>query len=233
MVTDLTEATFTVSGAVTEAMVDRWINTAISKYEAERQRLVGGYKSSRVNVSTVANSTPLVGTFPANQVVQLDSAVSSVLEVWLVYGSDRFKLEAMDAYDKVSPWANWPAQTGRPSVYRVVELDAGTLALNYWPPSDMAYTLELEVIQEHAQLAGPGDLWRFIPGTEDAVVCDVACKVLERDDEADTNQYRAYAMRKAEAFKLLRARLAKRSREVLSVRETRSEIYRSRRGWPR
>jgi hypothetical protein len=236
LVSDLTDRTFSASGAYKESQLDAWINSAINQYEVERARVAGGYRERTANVTTTASTTPAVQSFPANEVVSLGSlspVPMAVKSVWLVQGGARYQLEPLHESDRGSLWSTLTVQTGRPTVYETIELEDGATALHFWPPADSAYTLEVIYYPQPTQLALAGDLWRYEPGTEDAVLCDVAMRILERDDEADTRQYQTFAQRKAEAFRTLRRALGKRRTGVMQMRDTRSTQYATMRWWPR
>lgn len=235
LVSDLTSVTFTAAGSYKESQLDAWINSSINQYEVERARVAGGYRERSATVTTTASTTP-VQSFPGNEVVSLGSLSPipmAVKSVWVVQSGARYQLEPLHESDRGTLWSTLTVQTGRPTVYETIELEDGTMALHFWPPADSAYTLEVIYHPQPTQLALGGDLWRYEPGTEDAVLCDVAMRVLERDDEADTRQYQTFQQRKMEAYRTLRRALGKRRTGVMSMRDTRSTQYATMRWWPR
>lgn len=235
-VSNLAEVTLSAAGAYPEAMVEGWINSSINQYEIERARVAGGYREKTATLSTVSTTTPAVQTFPANEIVSLTSlspAAQAVKSVWINTGGVRTQLEPLAESDRGRPWLSIPANSGRPSVYETIELEDGTLALHLWPPADSVYTLEVNYFPQPVQLATGSDAWRYEAGTEDAVLCDIALRLLERADQADTRQYQALAARRDSAFRTLRRALGQRRRGVMQMRDTRLEQYAAQRWWPR
>jgi hypothetical protein len=235
-VSKLTSVTFSASGAYTQTQVDAWINSSINQYEVERARVAGGYRENRATVTTSPNASPEVETFPGNEIVSLTTLnplPQVVKGVWVLRDGIRYPLEPMVESDRELQRNSWPAQSGRPTLYEIIELTLGSLAIHFWPPADSAYTLEVIYHPRPIQLVSDSDTWRYVPGTEDAVICDVAMRILERDDEADTAQYQYLAQRKGAAYRTLRMALGQRKRGVMSMRDTRSMQYANQHWWRR
>lgn len=226
----MADETFSASGAFENAMVLDWINESIANYETEKVRIAGGNVEQTATVVTSPSTAVGVSTFPDNQVVSLLSiGARQVKSVWCV--NPRYQLEPMIQGDRTALVYSNTARTGRPQWFQVIETDESSpvngLSLRLWPPADSAYSLEVNYIPGFSALAADGDLFQYVEGTLDAVVCDVAMKVLERNDEADTNQYRTFMGRRDRAFNFLRKTLGQRRRGVLTVRDTRAEQYAS------
>lgn len=227
IIAELAEETLTTSGSQPSSMVSNWIVESISQYEIERSGMSEAAEKVET-VTTTSAATPLVATFPANQIVALgfSPAPKSIKSVWLIDGGARVRLEPLAESDRGTPWAAWGNSPGRPEVYDVIETSGNmAMALRLWPPAGSAYSLEVTYYPEPTLPVLDNDLWYYVPGTQDCVVCDVVMRILERNDEADSAQYAMLRERKDRAYRFLRMALRQRDTGAQTPRDVRGARY--------
>ena len=235
-ISQLVEETFSTSGSHPTSMIDLWINESISQYENERYGENGGaIEKSETLTTNTSTAVDGVTSLPLNQYVAVNTAAKAVKSVWLVRGNQRIPMQQLAESDRGVPWVSWGNAPGMPTHYEVIQVQGSgglaPMAIHFWPPAGAAYSLEVNYYPITAYLVADADFWNFYDGTLDCVICDVAMRILERNDEADGAQYAAYRERRERAYRALRLAIAQRSRGTLAVRDTRGAMYAVRQRW--
>jgi hypothetical protein len=162
--------------------VDRMINESIEQYWLLLTDSGDPQRVTRATLTTSA-STTLTNGWPANEAVTLPTDFMALLsaKIQTAVGSER-KLEVFGEADTTTDWDYFSPGVGEPSQVRIGRDSAGGKVLRLKPAANGEHTIIITYIPLPALLQGDDETFTFFPGTADWVICDVALKILEQDD---------------------------------------------------
>lgn len=195
--------------------LNSWINTSLEAYHAVLTDEGPPQRATRTTLTTSASTTVADG-YPANERVVLPTDFAELLEVYVEHGSTRRPIRPFGGIDVALGTEDyWPTESVQPSIperYEVTRSSAGAAVLRLLPPCDGVYTIGIHYVPTFTALTADSSTYPFLDGTSDAVVCDVALKILERDGAQEAAQYRAIRDRRDAALMVLRRKARRMNR---------------------
>lgn len=197
------------------ATLDSWVNTSLEAYHAVLTDEGPPQRATRTTLTTSASTTVADG-YPTNERVVLPADFSELLEVYIEHGTTRRPIRPFGGIDAAlgeeDYWTTEGLRPGLPERYAIARDADGATVLRLLPPCDGVYTIGIHYVPTFTALTVDSETYPFLDGTSDAVVCDVALKILERDGAQEAAQYRAIRDRRDAALMVLRRKARRMNR---------------------